>query len=109
MHLVDEPDARKVHVLPMPRSGGISMAIGAFLPVMIWVPMDNTVRAIHLGCIIIVLFGLLDDVVNLKYWQKFCAQLSGALVVMIYGGVCVRCLGGLLPEAGCCPWSFLFR
>jgi UDP-GlcNAc:undecaprenyl-phosphate GlcNAc-1-phosphate transferase len=87
MHLVDEPDARKVHVLPMPRSGGISMAIGAFLPVMIWVPMDHVVRAVHLGCAIIVVFGILDDVKNLMYWQKLCAQVAGALVVMLYGGV----------------------
>ena len=103
MHLVDEPDARKVHVLPMPRSGGISMAIGAFLPVLIWVPMNNMLRAVHLGCTIIVVFGLLDDVKNLKYWQKLCAQVAGALVVMIYGGVQIRCLGGLLPGGGTLP------
>ena len=103
MNLVDEPDARKVHVLPMPRSGGISMAIGALLPVMIWVPMDDMVRAVHLGCAVIVGFGILDDVKNLKYWQKLCAQVAGALVVMFYGGVQIRCLGGLLPGDGLLP------
>lgn len=108
MHLVDEPDARKVHVLPMPRSGGISMAIGAFLPVMIWVPMDHVVRAVHLGCAIIVVFGILDDVKNLMYWQKLCAQVAGALVVMLYGGVQIHCLGGLLPMVVSLPLTLLF-
>nr|WP_319392946.1 MraY family glycosyltransferase [uncultured Desulfobacter sp.] len=108
MNLVDEPDARKVHVLPMPRSGGISMAIGALLPVMIWVPMDDMVRAVHLGCAVIVGFGVLDDVKNLKYWQKLCAQVAGALVVMIYGGVQIRCLGGLLPGEGILPLMVSF-
>nr|WP_320193876.1 MraY family glycosyltransferase [uncultured Desulfobacter sp.] len=108
MHLVDEPDDRKIHVLPMPRSGGISMAIGAFLPVLIWVPMDNMIRAVHLGCAIIVVFGILDDVKNLKYWHKLCAQVAGALVVMIYGGVQIRCLGTLLPIVVSMPLTLLF-
>ncbi|NWH03697.1 glycosyltransferase family 4 protein [Desulfobacter latus] len=98
MHLVDEPDARKVHLLPMPRSGGISMAIGAFLPVLIWVPMDNMVRAIHLGCAIIVIFGIIDDIRTLKYSQKLMAQIAASLVVMLYGGVGICSLGEMLPD-----------
>lgn len=97
MHLMDEPDARKVHVMPMPRSGGISMAIGAFLPVLIWVPMDNLIRAIHMGCAIIVVFGIMDDVKNLRYSQKLFAQVAAALVVIFLGDVSIKYLDPCLP------------
>ena len=100
MNLVDEPDARKVHLLPMPRSGGISMAIGAIVPVLVWVPVDGTVRGILLGCAVIVVFGILDDAMDLKYWQKLGAQVAGALVVMVYGGVRIYGLGDMLPGGG---------
>jgi len=104
-NLVDLPDQRKVHVLPMPRSGGISMAIGAIVPVLIWVPMDNLVRSIHIGCALIVIFGLLDDVKNLKYIQKLMAQTAGALVVIFYGGLRIESLGNLMPGGAALPFA----
>jgi UDP-N-acetylmuramyl pentapeptide phosphotransferase/UDP-N-acetylglucosamine-1-phosphate transferase len=33
MNLLDSPGARKVHRQPIPRVGGIAMAVGAFVPV----------------------------------------------------------------------------
>jgi len=104
INLVDVPDERKVHVLPMPRSGGICMALGAIVPVLLWVPMDNLVRAVHIGCFLIVVFGVLDDVKNLKYIQKFFVQIVGALVVIFYGGVRIESLGNLVPAGFVLPF-----
>ncbi len=106
MHLVDEPDERKVHVLPMPRSGGISMALGSILPVLIWAPMDSMAKALLLGCAIIVVFGVLDDVRNLKYIHKLAAQVAGALLFMVYGGVRISSLGEMLPGGMELPFVF---
>jgi UDP-GlcNAc:undecaprenyl-phosphate GlcNAc-1-phosphate transferase len=108
MNLVDEPDARKVHVLPMPRSGGISMAIGALVPVLIWTPIDPLVKAVLLGCAVIVVFGIVDDVMDLKYWQKLGAQVTGTLIVMVYGGVRITCLGDMFPGAMALPDWFSY-
>ncbi len=103
INLVDVPDQRKVHVLPMPRSGGICMALGSIIPVLLWVPMDNLVRAVHLGCALIVIFGVVDDVKNLKYIQKLLAQTAGALVVIFYGGIRIESLGNLVPAGFVLP------
>ena len=100
---MDLPDERKVHALPMPRSGGISMALGAIIPVLLWVPMDHMVRAVHIGCTLIVTFGVIDDVKNLKYIQKLLAQIAGALVVIFYGGVRIEFLGNLIPAGFVLP------
>jgi len=105
INLVDEPNQRKVHALPMPRSGGISMALGAIVPILIWVPVDHFVRAVHIGCALIVAFGMLDDMKNLKYIHKFLAQIAGALVVILYGGVRIEVLGNLVPSGFILPFS----
>lgn len=103
INLVDLPNERKVHVLPMPRCGGICMALGAIIPVVLWVPMDNQVRAVHIGCTLIVIFGVVDDVKNLKYIHKLMAQIAGALVVIFYGGIRIESLGNLVPAGFVLP------
>lgn len=103
VNLVDQPGERKVHVLPMPRSGGIAMALGAIIPVLIWVPMDNMIRAVHIGCLMIVIIGVIDDVKNLKYFYKFMAQIGGALVVIFYGNIRIESLGDMVPAGFVLP------
>ena len=38
--LVDVPDVRKVHVTPIPRCGGLAMALGACIPTIVWRIVD---------------------------------------------------------------------
>ncbi len=96
VNLMDKPDFRKVHVQPMPRSGGISMALGALVPVMLWVTVDYEIQPILVGCGVIVFFGLLDDIKDLKYTHKLMAQIAGTLVVMHWGGIRIHYLGNLV-------------
>jgi UDP-GlcNAc:undecaprenyl-phosphate/decaprenyl-phosphate GlcNAc-1-phosphate transferase len=101
MHIMDEPDARKVHVVAMPKTGGISMALGMLVPMMLWVPKDVFVSSVLAGAFIIFVFGLTDDIRPLKAWQKLLPQTAAALIVIIFGGVRITCLGDLLPQQ--CP------
>jgi len=95
---LDYPDARKVHPLPIPKSGGVAMAVGLFVPVLVWAPMNDLTRAILIGAGILVVFGLIDDFRNLGYKAKFLGQFAAALTVIIYGGVKIQSLGMLLPD-----------
>ncbi len=101
---MDVPNERKVHVMPMPRSGGISMAIGAFVPIMLWVPVNDFVRAVYIGSFIIVICGIIDDIKNLTYKQKLSAQIAGAIIVILYGGVRIQSLGNILPSGLSLPF-----
>jgi len=94
----DMPNERKVHPYPIPRSGGIAMAIGIFIPVMLWVPGGAFIRSILMGTGIVVLFGLIDDFKDLNYRIKFAGQIAAALVVIFYGGLKITSLGMLLPD-----------
>ncbi len=95
MNIVDIPDARKVHVMPMPKTGGISMALGAFIPMLIWAPKDDFFSSVLIGSMIIVFFGLLDDIKQLSALKKIMPQVAAALVVILWGGVKITCVGVL--------------
>src|SRR3989337_2963484 len=97
--LVDLPNHRKVHTLPVPRIGGLAMAIGVLIPIGIWARGDDFAKAYLAGAGTLVIFGLLDDMKGLGYMAKFTGQLFAALVVVFYGGVRINSLGTLLPGA----------
>ena len=99
MNLVDSPGVRKVHSAPIPRVGGIAMAVGAFIPVILWNRSDPFVRAYLAGAAIMIVFGIADDIRNLTPKWKLLGQLLAALVVVFAGGVKVHHLGALLPES----------
>lgn len=98
VNVMDVPNDRKVHSYPMPKSGGIAMALGAFVPVLLWAPAGEFVRAVLIGAAIVVLFGLIDDVRDLEWKTKLAGQCAAALVVILYGGVKIKSLGMLLPD-----------
>ena len=96
-HMVDFPNPRKVHTQPVPRIGGFAMAIGTFIPVILWASANNFVKAYLAGAGILVLFGLLDDMKGLGYKTKFTGQVLAAIIAVVFGGVKIASLGTLLP------------
>lgn len=74
------PNKRKVHISPVPKAGGIAMALGALLPVLI-VDRSPFINSIMIGAWVIVAFGLMDELKNLGWVAKFSGQIAAALVV----------------------------
>lgn len=97
VHAMDMPSKRKVHPHPVPKSGGLAMALGALVPVLFIGHGDQFVRAVVLGASIMTVMGLIDDFRNLGYRMKFAGQIAAALIVIFYGGVKIKSLGMLLP------------
>jgi UDP-GlcNAc:undecaprenyl-phosphate GlcNAc-1-phosphate transferase len=98
LHGMDIPNERKVHPYPMPRNGGIAMALGICVSVLLWANGDQFVRAVLLGTGIVVVFGLIDDFKGIGYKGKFVGQIAAALVVIFYGRITIQSLGMLLPD-----------
>ncbi len=98
INVVDLPEARKVHKQPMAKSGGISMALGALVPVLFWVPPSPFVRSVLIASGIIVVFGVVDDITVLGYKAKLLGQVLAALTVILYGDVSISCMGGCMPD-----------
>ncbi len=86
LRLIDIPDARKVHEVAIPRCGGIAIALGTALPVLMSVPLDRSTVGYLVGAGIVVVFGAWDDVKPLHYRWKLLGQVLAVGVVMS-GGV----------------------
>lgn len=95
---VDMPGPRKVHDRPVPRIGGVAMAVGILAPILLWADMDSFGRAMVAGSIVIVGFGLLDDLRDLPYTLKLAGQVAASLIVIYAGHLEICHLGNLAPE-----------
>jgi UDP-GlcNAc:undecaprenyl-phosphate GlcNAc-1-phosphate transferase len=96
--LVDIPNERKVHQQPIPRVGGVAMALGAFIPIIYWNYADRFVQGYLAGGSLLVLFGAIDDFHDLSPGIKFSGQIIAALIAILYGGVKIQNLGMLAPD-----------
>jgi UDP-GlcNAc:undecaprenyl-phosphate GlcNAc-1-phosphate transferase len=90
--MIDIPDPRKVHTSPIPRVGGIGIAIGALIPVFLWAPLDASLHAYLFGSLVLLVFGVWDDCRELGHYVKFIGQFIAVLVVVYYGDVFVQTL-----------------
>ena len=97
LQAVDAPGRRKVHDSLMPRCGGMAMAVGAMTPILLWAPMIPFTKGLLLGTLIIVLFGVADDIKDLTPNTKMSGQVGAALVAVLVGGVKISDLGSFLP------------
>lgn len=89
---VDIPkDARRMHSKTMPRMGGLAFIL-AFFVAIIYMLLTGGIAAdttnlfgFFIGLAIVASVGFLDDVYQLKAWQKLIAQIIAAIVVIASG------------------------
>lgn len=99
LHLVDRPEARKIHLGLVPRVGGIGIVVSALLPILLFTPLDMALAGYLAGAGVIVVFGVLDDRLNLDFRLKFLGQAGGACVA-IAAGIGIRHLPFLHMDSG---------
>jgi len=103
LHVLDIPDGRKAHSGAVAKVGGIALATGTFIGVLMWAPKDDIVLASLWGGMTILLFGIWDDRVGLSYSTKFAGQALAAFIVMAVGGVEIESLP-MVPDEWMSPW-----
>lgn len=93
---LDRPtEARKVHVCPTPRIGGLAIAVAFFLPVLGFATwqrgwssepqqLDQLVGLLG-GAAFLTLVGLVDDLQGLSAWSKLGAQVGAAAFAQWHG------------------------
>ena len=87
---MDIPNERKVHKVPIPRLGGLGIYGGFLLGYMLFGIHSVQMNAILIGSFIIVVTGIIDDINPVPAKWKFLAQIVGAAVVPIYGGILLK-------------------
>ncbi len=83
---VDVPDdERRVHTHPIPRLGGLAIFYGFLVALLCFAnPIDEQLRGIIIGSLIIVGVSIIDDVKQLRAIVKLFAQILAALIAVIH-------------------------
>lgn len=103
--VVDNPQARKIHVMPVPLLGGAAIYI-SFVLVLVFFGDRAYIRefvGIFTGASFMSLMGIIDDRWGLGSYIKLGGQLIAASV-LIYSGVQVQLFGGWLDIAVTMVW-----
>ena len=83
---VDVPkDNRRMHKKPTARIGGLAIFYGFIISILCFAEIDTQLRGILIGCIIIVVLGIFDDIYSLNALFKFVIQICAALIVVMHG------------------------
>lgn len=115
--LYDEPEGRKIHTTPIPRLGGIAVAIAFFIPLIALMWWDNDISAAFFaeqgllisllgGGSIILAVGIHDDLRGASALTKLIGQITAAMIVF-HAGVQISVIS--IPFAGVValgPWTF---
>ena len=89
---IDVPkDERRMHKVPIPRMGGLAIFLGFIISVLLFVAVDDQMKGILLGSVIIVVMGIIDDITPLRASLKFVIQILAALIPVYYG-VQITCI-----------------
>ena len=83
--VMDAPDDRKVHKYSMPRMGGLAIYAGFLVAVLATQTINTQLIGILIGCTIIVLLGIVDDIKGVSPKVKLAGQTLAALVVVLFG------------------------
>ena len=88
--MIDMPDSRKVHANPIARVGGIGIAIGAMLPVLLFSELTPLIESFLMGGLVLMIFGMLDDAREMGHYPKFIGQLLAVGIVIFHGDIVIH-------------------
>ena len=87
---VDEPGGRHIHNKIMPKLGGLAVFLGFLFGYMLFCNQTPQMISILIGSIIILVFGIFDDIKRLPASVQFVGQLASACVVVFYGNIVMQ-------------------
>ena len=92
LDVVDHPEKRKIHQIPIPLLGGLAIFLSFALVSLVGLtalgdlePFSRSYAGLMIGATLIVLLGIYDDVKGLRAAAKFAGQTVAALVVVVMG------------------------
>ncbi|HEX8326963.1 MAG TPA: MraY family glycosyltransferase [Hymenobacter sp.] len=95
-NMLDTPNGRTVHQSLTPRLGGVAVFAGFMSALTIFAPLQNGVKELLAGCIILFFVGLKDDLVGMSVSKKFVGQLLATGIVMIMADIRITSFQGIL-------------
>ena len=82
---VDQPEGRRLNVMPVPRLGGLALFLGIFVPALAFLQLGHEMHGLLLGAAVATVVGAVDDVRGLAWWQKLSGQIVAAAIPVSFG------------------------
>ena len=82
---IDQPNARKIHKVPMPRLGGLAIYLAFLLGYILYGEVSTQMLSILIGSFLLILLGIIDDIKSVPARYKFTVQTIAAIIVVVYG------------------------
>lgn len=82
---MDEPNARKIHKVAMPRLGGLAIYISFLFGYILYGQISTQMISILIGSFLLVITGIFDDIKSVPARYKFLVQIVSATIVVVYG------------------------
>ena len=109
---LDIPNERKVHKVPMPRLGGLSIFFGFLLGYMLFGEQSVVMNSVLIASFVVILIGVFDDIKPLRALVKFIGQLAAACIIVFYGNIILQDVSafGIYIDFGCfaIPFTIFF-
>ena len=102
-NFIDTPNHRKVHSTPVPRIGGIAMAVAVLLALALSGNYSQPMPAYLAGVVVLLIFGVCDDRFTLSAAPKFAGQCIAVAIVMFWGDVGITTIT-LSERITLAPW-----
>lgn len=87
---IDIPGGRHIHSKITPKLGGLGIFFGFLLGYMLFGSQTPQMISILIGGIVILLFGLFDDIKRLPASTQFIGQIIASSIVVYYGGIVLQ-------------------
>lgn len=96
LNLLDHPDdSRKDHAFATPVTGGIAMVAGVVVAGIATMPLQQSTYAFGIASLFLLLVGMIDDLVDVRWWVRILAQATAALILVYLGDVRIEQIGPL--------------
>ena len=78
---------RHIHKRVVPKLGALGIYLGFLFGYMLFGQQSIQMNSILIGSFVVVLTGLVDDINEIRAYQKMLGQLAASAVIVFYGGI----------------------
>jgi UDP-N-acetylmuramyl pentapeptide phosphotransferase/UDP-N-acetylglucosamine-1-phosphate transferase len=104
-NLTDKPGPRKVHILAVPRLGGVGIFVAFSISYSLMINGFDAQAAYFSAALLMLFFtGITDDLIHLPARKKLIVQVIASLVVIILADIRFTSLHGFLGIYSISPW-----
>src|SRR5256885_11803728 len=85
---VDQPDGRRLNVIPIPRLGGLALFMGIFVPALAFLKLGHETRGLLIRAAVATHVGAADDVRGVSGWPKLGGPFAASPIPGSFGTSC---------------------